>query len=515
MQGSSLVSPRLSPRSAGRDDQALALRLAREFTAPVGLLDPTSLSWRAREGLDESQFPDLDATLTSALASGVLWHGRVSPWRPNRDEGPIWLCLPAPKAGGTDLLAIVGFAPESGEPSVGWGPRCPDRALRAWGQSVADSLRGEAFPRTGPAASTPKGEGGERLLAARLIRRMRISDAPEHFQDLALKAVRGALKVAAVAWVPSSSGETIVVAGEVEGMRSRDFRGLVPEKLDATVHLSNSGESHARPAIRRVAVVASESQSTTGWLVAINPIDDRPFASNEVELLQPVASLIGTQRTNGRLYRDLKEMLFGIIRALTAAIDAKDPYTSGHSERVARIAVRIAEELGMPSSQRGDLYLMGLLHDVGKIGIDDGVLKKTGPLTPDEYRKIQDHVKIGVNILNDLKKLHHLLPGVASHHESFDGKGYPENLVGENIPLVARILAVADAFDAMSSVRPYRKPLTPTKIDEIFRGGAGTQWDPKIVQALFACRGDIEQIRQKGLGISLVAAVDDMVNKFK
>jgi hypothetical protein len=514
MPGSSVVSPRLLPRSVSTEDHALALRLAREFMAPVGLLDPTSLSWRAREGLDDSRFPDVDATLTSALASGVLWHGRVTPWRPGRDEGPIWLCLPAPRVGGIDLLAIVGFAAEADEPSREWGPYCPDRALRAWGQSVADSLRGEAF-RTGPTASTSKGEGGERLLAARLIRRMRISDAPEHFQDLALKAVRGALKVAAVAWVPSSDCEPVVVAGEVEGLRSSDFRGLVPEDFDAAVHLSNGAEYPGRPMIRRVAVVASESQATTGWVVAINPIDNRPFASSEVELLQPVASLIGTQRTNGRLYRDLKEMLFGIIRALTAAIDAKDPYTSGHSERVARIAVRIAEELGMPSSQRGDLYLMGLLHDVGKIGIDDGVLKKTGPLTPDEYRKIQDHVKIGVNILSDLKKLHHLLPGVASHHESFDGKGYPEGLFGESIPLVARILAVADGFDAMSSVRPYRKPLSPMKIDEIFRNGAGSQWDPKIVEALVACRGDVEQIRQKGLGISLVAAVDDMVNKFK
>jgi HD-GYP domain-containing protein (c-di-GMP phosphodiesterase class II) len=513
MRGSSLASSRVSPWSVGTEDQALADRLVREFTAPVGLLDPTTLSWRAREGLDNSQFPDVDATLTSALASGVLWHGRVSPWRPGRDAGPIWLCLPAPRSGGTDLLAIVGFAPESGEPSDGWGPRCPDRALRAWGQAVADNLRGEAFPRTGTAAATPKGDGGERLLAARLIRRMRISDAPEQFQDLALKAVRGALKVAAVAWVPSAPGEPIVVAGEVEGMRSRDFRGLIPEKLDATVHLSNSGESPILPSIRRVAVVAAESQATTGWLVAINPIDDRPFASNEVELLQPVASLIGTQRTNGKVYGELKELLFGVIRALTSAIDAKDPYTSGHSERVARIAVRLGEQLGLSANQRGDLYLMGLLHDVGKIGVDDQVLKKSGPLTPEEYKMIQSHVEIGVHILEDLKKLSHLLPGVAHHHEHWDGSGYPGGLAGEAIPFSARILAVADGFDAMSSTRPYRRRLTPLAIDEILRKGSGVQWDSKVVDAIFACRGDVELIRQKGLGESLQRAVNDAVGR--
>src|SRR4029078_7287808 len=111
-------------------------------------------------------------------------------------------------------------------------------------------------------------------------------------------------------------------------------------------------------------------------------------------LIRPVASLVGTHRINARLYADLKDLLFGVIRALTSAIDAKDPYTSGHSERVARIAVPLGEELGLSASQRGDLYLMGLLHDVGKIGIEDGVLKKPSKLSPEEYRQIQAHVRI-------------------------------------------------------------------------------------------------------------------------
>ena len=515
MQGSSLAAPDVSSQSDESSDIGVVRRLIREFTAPIGLLDPTSLVWRAREGIDPVLFPDADAAMTAALSSGVLWHGRVSAWRPTRDSGPIWLCLPVPRSDGTNLLALVGFSADSITAQPGWGPYCPERALCAWGQSIADGLRGEAFPRTGPAAMGFAVDGGERLLSARLIRRMRISDAPEHFQDLALKALRGALRASAVAWVPASLNEPIVVVGEVEGLRSRDFRVLVPTNPNETVHLSSGPIVVGHATLRGVAVVAAESKVTTGWLVAVNLLDGRPFGSREIEILQPVASLIGTQRTNGRLYRDLKEMLFGIIRALTSAIDAKDPYTSGHSERVARIAVRLAEELDMPLGQRGDLYLMGLLHDVGKIGIDDGVLKKSGPLTPDEYRMIQSHVSIGVHILSDLKKLHHLLPGVASHHESFDGSGYPDKLVGEEIPFVARILAVADSFDAMSSTRPYRRSMTSLKIDAIFRKGSGQQWDPKIVDALFAARGDIEQIRQKGLGNSLLIAVDAAVDKFK
>ncbi len=226
-----------------------------------------------------------------------------------------------------------------------------------------------------------------------------------------------------------------------------------------------------------------------------------------------MASLVATQQTNARLYADLKELLFGVIRALTAAIDAKDPYTSGHSERVARIAVRLAEELGMPANQRSDLYLMGLLHDVGKIGVDDAVLKKSGPLTPEEYRLIQSHVEIGVHILADLKKLTTCSPASGTTTSASTARATPAAWRGDAIPLEARILAVADSFDAMSSTRPYRRRLTPSQIDKIFREGAGVQWDPKIVDALFACRLDIEHIRQKGLGESLQVVVNETLGR--
>ena len=118
-----------------------------------------------------------------------------------------------------------------------------------------------------------------------------------------------------------------------------------------------------------------------------------------------------------------------------------------------------------------------------------------------------------MHILSDLKKLRHLLPGVAHHHESLDGSGYPDGLSGEDIPLPARVLAVADAFDAMSSSRPYRPRLGPAQIDVILRKGAGNQWDPSVIDALFACRADVERIRQKGLGESLQRAVDDTLGR--
>src|SRR5262249_18047695 len=149
------------------------------------------------------------------------------------------------------------------------------------------------------------------------------------------------------------------------------------------------------------------------------------------------------------------DLLVGLARSLTTAIDAKDNYTYGHSERVARTAVELGRELGLGRDDLGDIYLAGLLHDVGKIGIRDTVLHKPGPLTPEEREHIQQHVTIGYSILADLRQIHNILPGVLYHHERYDGTGYPDGLAGENIPLLARILAVADGYDAMSHPRPY------------------------------------------------------------
>jgi putative nucleotidyltransferase with HDIG domain len=352
-------------------------------------------------------------------------------------------------------------------------------------------------------------EESERQVVGRLIRRLRISDPPQDFQSIATTVLRTSLNVEAVAWVPKSAGEPVVVSGRVAGLDSHTYRTLpTPSGRESTFIQRCAVARTADGAPASVRSFASVAAGSLGWLLAVNPLDDRTMAAADVERLQFIASLIATQLSNVRIYAEIKELLFGIIRALTAAIDAKDPYTSGHSERVARIAVRLAEQLGMPAPKRSDLYLAGLLHDVGKIGVSDDVLKKVGPLSPDEFRRIQSHVEIGVTILKDLKKLSHILPGVRHHHESLDGSGYPDRLSGDDIPLEARILAVADSYDAMSSNRPYRKRLSFAQIDKIFQDGRNVQWDPTVVDALFACRSDLEAIRQKGLGESLIGAVD-------
>ena len=211
-------------------------------------------------------------------------------------------------------------------------------------------------------------------------------------------------------------------------------------------------------------------------------------------MLSSVATILGIHAGNLELYRQQAEFLAGVVRALTSAIDAKDPYTCGHSDRVARIAVRLADQMGMSAAELENIYLSGLLHDIGKIGIDDQVLRKPGRLTESEYEHIKMHAEIGYRILKDLKQLGQILPAVRHHHEAWNGTGYPFGLQGEEIPLVARIVAVADAFDAMSSDRPYRKGMADDKLDEIFRSGAGRQWDADIVDAFFAVRDEIRQI---------------------
>jgi HD-GYP domain-containing protein (c-di-GMP phosphodiesterase class II) len=506
--------PRAGDSSVTNDHSQLAKRLAREFSAPVGLLDPARGGWCLRVGADAAQFPRAGADLVAALTASGFGPGRAAVWRGDEPDGPLWLALPVPRPDGAEMIALAGFATSADSASAAsWGPICPAPALRAWGQVVCDQLRGEFASRSSVSAGATRAEGGDRQLIARLIRRLKISDPPERFQYLAVNALRGAMGVDVVAWVPCNHHESVIISGGLAGLTGNDYRALISQSRSEPVHVDNQPSGPPDVALRRIASIAADSQGQTGWLVAINPVDGRPFDAAEIEILQPVASLIATQQTNARLYADLKELLFGVIRALTSAIDAKDPYTSGHSERVARIAVRLAEELGMSANQRSDLYLMGLLHDVGKIGIDDSVLKKTGPLTPDEYRLIQSHVEIGVHILSDLKKLQHLMPGIKHHHESLDGKGYPSGLAGDAIPIEARILAVADSFDAMSSTRPYRKRLTPSQIDEILRKGSGIQWDSKVIDALYACRLDVEHIRQKGLGESLQVVVNDTLGR--
>jgi HD-GYP domain-containing protein (c-di-GMP phosphodiesterase class II) len=275
------------------------------------------------------------------------------------------------------------------------------------------------------------------------------------------------------------------------------------------------------PQVQNLLAVAIPGGQGKGWLVAINKTTGKsgpsaplvgperlvPFRKADAAVLIPFASLLNLQARTGAKIEELRDLLVGLTRSLTAAIDAKDSYTYGHSERVARIGVELARELGLSAEEINDVYLAGLLHDIGKIGVRDSLLTKEGPLTPEEFDHVKQHVVIGYNILAGLGPLHALLPGILYHHERIDGAGYPHGLRGEAIPLLARILAVADGYDAMSTTRPYRSNMSCAEVERQLQEGKDTQWDARVVDAFLRCRQKVHFIRQRGVGESLNRAL--------
>jgi HD-GYP domain-containing protein (c-di-GMP phosphodiesterase class II) len=261
------------------------------------------------------------------------------------------------------------------------------------------------------------------------------------------------------------------------------------------------------PVPQSAAILPVEPPKPT-WMVALTLESDPPLDESDFRIIKVILRLQLHNNRNIRLYENLKDTLFGVVRCLSTAIDAKDPCTSGHSERVARIAVRIGEEMGLSRGEINDLYLAGLLHDVGKIGIRDEVLLKPGPLTPEEFAHVKEHPVTGERIIANVTRLSYLRPAIRGHHERFDGKGYPDGLVGEAIPLPARIIAVADSCDAMMSARRYRRALSQDRIEEIFRAGAGIQWDPRIIKYFFCCCRELYAVCERGLGQSVYMAVE-------
>lgn len=221
-----------------------------------------------------------------------------------------------------------------------------------------------------------------------------------------------------------------------------------------------------------------------GMLAAGGLAGDAAAMSNwERTLVETAAGHLSVFLDNARLYRDLDAMFMGALSAIVSAIDAKDPYTRGHSQRVALLSRQIGEAAGLPEGELKRLHIAGLVHDVGKIGMPEAILRKQDRLTDEEFAIVRQHPEIGWRILRDIPQFAPVLDGVRHHHERIDGRGYPHGLKGDAIPLFARVIAIADTFDAMSSTRTYRaaKPraLVLTEMNSV----AGTQLDAALLAA--------------------------------
>ena len=230
-------------------------------------------------------------------------------------------------------------------------------------------------------------------------------------------------------------------------------------------------------------------QTEMARLARESEAQSRSLCITNSELLELNQKLRGeTRRRRAELSEkqsELRQTQLGILRALAEAVDAHDPYTRGHSERVAVYASKIARELKSETDFIERIYIAGLLHDVGKIGIADSVINKPGPLTPEEYARVQEHPEIGARILAPIPFLQDVVPCVRHHHEWYDGssRGYPARLRESEIPLPSRIILVADTVEAMSSSRPYRAGLPLWRVTEEVRNCRGTQFDPAIADA--------------------------------
>jgi putative nucleotidyltransferase with HDIG domain len=219
------------------------------------------------------------------------------------------------------------------------------------------------------------------------------------------------------------------------------------------------------------------------------------LTQDDLEQARQLADLVAVAFSNVRLIEELDRLNWGTLRALARAIDAKSPWTAGHSERMTKLALQIGEKMGLSQEEIDDLHRGGLLHDIGKIGISPEILDKPGKLTDEERQMMNRHAASGARILEPIVAYAKVIPLVLQHHERFNGQGYPDGLVGEAISLGARIFGVADTFEALTSDRPYRKALQHKRAAQYIKKRAGIEFDPIVVQAFLEFMAEEEGIK--------------------
>ena len=233
-----------------------------------------------------------------------------------------------------------------------------------------------------------------------------------------------------------------------------------------------------------IAVPLVHEGRARGVVCGLRPAASEDFTTTEIRVLRSLAAQLGLAVTNSELCEDLKQFLASTVKALVAVIDAKDSYTAGHSERVNIVSMLIGSEMNLDLSELEDLYWGSLLHDVGKIGMPEAILNKPSALDDTEIEIMKQHPERGWQMLHAIDRLRGAAAGVRDHHERWDGGGYPRRLAAGAIPVIARIIAVADSFDALISNRSYRKGRSAAKALDVIAGQSGTQFDPAVVAAL-------------------------------
>ena len=239
-----------------------------------------------------------------------------------------------------------------------------------------------------------------------------------------------------------------------------------------------------RDVLSAIAVPLKVKNEVLGVLNVTKLKNSHPhFGQGDLEFMTILAGQAAVAFKNVRLVSDLEDLFLGTVKSLSSAIDAKSPWTAGHSERVTSYAILIGKKMGLSESKLKTLEMAGILHDIGKIGTNEDILNKEGKLTEEECEIVKQHPRRGGELIVHVKQLNDLMPAVIHHHENYNGTGYPDGLKGEEIPLLSRILTVADAYDAMKADRPYRKGRTTDFITDEFKRCSEIKFDPMVVES--------------------------------
>ncbi len=264
---------------------------------------------------------------------------------------------------------------------------------------------------------------------------------------------------------------------------------IPPSIVPSTAPYFIVNDSAAEPDFRKLhqhryrflAVPMRNNGETFGWLGMLSFNMKEIFRQSELSLLSSMAEQITVVIVYSQLYKEMERFVINVVKSLVHAIEAKDYYTRGHSERVNHYCMALADNLSMDREQRASLHWASILHDVGKIGIPEIILNKPEGLDDEEYGLVKSHSQKGYDILKPIEQIDGALPGILHHHERYDGKGYPKGLKGNEIPLIARIIAIADTFDALTSDRAYRSGIHPESAFEIMKKESGRQLDPNLL----------------------------------
>lgn len=323
------------------------------------------------------------------------------------------------------------------------------------------------------------------------------------FQNILLQMVQVVGAEAATLWVVDNENQQIEAtavhgpsASSIQNLKLKIDEGIVGQVIrtgnvhyieDVTtesdwskrVDMESGFVTHSMITVPLIA-----KGTTIGALQMLNKVDHTFFTEDDVKLASTLASHSTLALHNSQMYDDLYKMFMSMIRTLTMTLDARDPYTAGHSERVATYSYWIGQALDLDQKTLDDVYKSALLHDIGKIGIPDNILRKTTRLTDEEFTTIKSHTTIGAKILTNMEPKRTMENSIATarwHHERLNGSGYPDQLTDDKIPLFARIVGVADSFDAMTTVRPYSKGLSLREGAKELERSKGTLYDSMIV----------------------------------